>query len=116
MSDKKILVMYTGSTFICPYVKIAQRLLSEHNIPYETVDIDRDDMARARVQNWTGFLSVPTLVVAAPGTVLPIIEPEPLEPASSPSGIDRGHMITEPSRKELQNWLVKHGFLSLIAN
>jgi hypothetical protein len=74
--------------------------------------IDRDATAKARVVAWTGFQSVPTLIIAAPGSDLPIEEPAPLAHGASPRGIDRGAMITEPHRMELKAWLVKHGFIT----
>lgn len=106
----KHLVMYSRRSFLCPYVHIAERLLHTYSIPYIEVDIDHDPAARNRVLEWTGFLSVPTLVVADADAVLPYEPPAPLtEP--SPRGIDRGVMITEPSSKQLESWLRKHGFL-----
>ncbi|PJF44195.1 MAG: hypothetical protein CUN55_05240 [Phototrophicales bacterium] len=105
------LVMYTRSAFVCPYVKIAERVLKKHGVNYIEVDIDQDEDARQRVLHWTGFLSVPTLVIAPQHEVLPIEEPEPLDNGQSPRGIDRGYMLTEPSGKQLETWLQKHGFI-----
>jgi hypothetical protein len=76
--------------------------------------IDRDPDARQRVLDWTGFLSVPTLVVAEAGETLPYEEPAPLAKGSSPRGIDRGSMITEPGNEELAKWLLHHGFIAEI--
>lgn len=109
MTDKR-LVMYSRSAFLCPYVQIAERVLHKYNVPYSEVDIDTDTAARSRVLEWTGFLSVPTLVVAEGEDVMPYEPPAPLIEAS-PRGIDRGVMITEPSGKQLETWLRKHGFL-----
>ncbi|MEL6150399.1 MAG: glutaredoxin family protein [Chloroflexota bacterium] len=107
---EKELVMYTR-TLGCPFVTIAKRVLGEHNVPYREILIDRDPLARNRVKTWTGFLSVPTLVVTEPGGILPIEEPAPLEKGTSPQGIDRNYMITEPRDKQLLEWLQKHGFV-----
>lgn len=107
---EKELVMYTR-TLGCPFVSIAKRVLAEHNVTYREIFIDKDTQARDRVQQWTGFLSVPTLVVAHPGEILPIAIPEPLETGTSPQGIDRGAMITEPRDQQLEDWLRKHGFI-----
>ena len=108
----KQLVMYTRSAFVCPYVRIAKRVLQKHNISCVEVDIDQDDASKQRVLDWTGFLSVPTFVVADQGTVLPIEEPNALSNEVSPRGLDRGTMLTEPSGKQLETWLQKHGLLS----
>lgn len=105
------LIMYTR-TGGCPYVSVAKRVLNEHSVAYEEVFIDRDSVARQNVQNWTGFLSVPTIVVAEEGSQLPIEAPEALAEGSSPRGIDRGYMITEPNVEQLINWLKKHQFIT----
>lgn len=104
------LVMYTR-TRSCPYVRSAQRVLERENVDYREIFIDQDDDARKRVEAWTGFQSVPTLVVARRGEVLPYEDPAPLDPGSSPKNIDRGTMITEPGEIKLENWLRKHGFI-----
>lgn len=106
----KVLVMYSR-TMGCPYISIARRVLEQHKVTYHEIFIDRDDEARQRVLEWTGFLSVPTLVVAAPGEVLPQGEVAPLAAGASPSGIDRGPMITEANAEQLEAWLTRHGFL-----
>ena len=107
---EKELVIYTR-TFGCPFVSIAKRVLGEHNITYREIFIDKDDDARERVKQWTGFSSVPTIVVASPGDIMPLETPEPLDPGTSPQGIDRGDMITEPRDQQLEDWLRKHGFI-----
>jgi hypothetical protein len=78
--------------------------------------IDTDPEAMRRVVEWTGFKSVPTILVALPGEVLPFEEPAPLAKASSPRGIDRGSMITEATEEELIAWLRKHGFIDADAD
>jgi glutaredoxin len=104
------LVMYTR-TYGCPYVTLAKRVLQQESVPYQEVFIDKDTQARERVLHWTGFLSVPTLVVSENGSGLPAEEPSPLAHGTSPRGIDRGAMITEPSSDELLDWLRKHHFI-----
>ena len=108
---KHTLVMYTR-TSSCPFVTLSKRVLADHAVTYHEVFTDRDDEARQRVLAWTGFLSVPTLVVAKEGSILPYEEPAPLPRGTSPRGIDRGAMITEPSMTELTRWLVRNGFVS----
>jgi glutaredoxin len=102
--------MYSRTTG-CPFISVAKRVLDDYHVPYEEIFIDRDEVARQRVIAWTGFLSVPTLVVAQAGEVLPISPPAPLARGASPRGIDRGSMITEASTSELLAWLSKHGFI-----
>lgn len=108
--DKKKLVMYSR-TYGCPFITLAKRVLADHALAYDEIMIDKDSDARQRVVDWTGFPSVPTLVVAPIGSSLPISPPTPLAPGSSPRGIDRGTMITEPNMAELTRWLVRHGFV-----
>jgi glutaredoxin len=112
----KELVMYARSSS-CPFVSLAKRVLNDYHVPYREIHIDRDSTARQRVLEWTGFLSVPTLVVARPGEDLPY-EPQAALPAGhSPRGINRGTMITEPSMDDLTQWLLQHGFIEeIVAN
>ena len=110
MSDREV-VMYSR-TIPCPNSDAARRVLEEHHVPYREIMIDLDPEALSRVEGWTGFQSVPTLVVARPGEVLPLAEPHPLEPGRSPRGVDRGPLITEPDALGLQHWLAAQGFFS----
>lgn len=103
--------MYSRSSG-CPYVTLAKAVLRDYAVPYREIFIDRDHEARQRVLVWTGFLSVPTLVVSHNGDALPLSEPAPLPRGASPRGIDRGAMITEPSLPQLTAWLQKHGFIA----
>jgi glutaredoxin len=109
MTDKE-LVMY-GRSYGCPFITTARRVLAAHNIPYRELHIDTDPLAKQRVLDWTGFLSVPTLVVARPGEDLPYTDFTFLPRGTSPRGIDRGPMLTEASSRELEDWLQKHGFI-----
>lgn len=110
----KELVMY-ARTSSCPFVSLAKRVLDAHHVPYREIYIDRDGAARQRVLDWTGFLSVPTLIIAQPGENVPCEPQAPLEAGYSPRGIDRGTMITEPNMEELTRWLQRHGFIETIA-
>ncbi|MBK8021667.1 MAG: glutaredoxin [Chloroflexi bacterium] len=109
MSEKS-LVMYSRS-FGCPFITVAKRVLKDYALTYHELLIDRDPEAKQRVLDWTGFLSVPTLVVASNGDLLPYEAPAPLAKGESPRGIDRGSMITEPSMDQLEDWLKRHGFI-----
>ncbi len=105
------LVMYSRSTG-CPFVSLAKRVLEDYALDYNEIHIDHDETARERVRAWTGFLSVPTLVVAETGDIMPLGDPVPLEKGKSPRGIDRGPMITEPNMAQLIDWLKQHGFIT----
>ena len=104
------IVMYSRFS-PCPYVRSAKRVLERERIPYRELYIDEDPAAKQRVIEWTGFQSVPTIILAQPGEILPYEAPEPLAPGASPKGIDRGPMITEPGEVQLENWLRRHGFM-----
>lgn len=105
------LIMYTRASG-CPFVTTAKRVLEELSVPYSEVCIDQDPAARQRLLDWVGFLSVPTLIVAEAGQIVPCAEPAPLPRGASPRGINRGTMITEPSGPQLRAWLIENGFVS----
>jgi len=86
--------------------------LDDHALSYHEIYIDKDMEARKRVLEWTGFLSVPTLVVAEAGELLPYQVPPPLPVGSSPRGINRGSMITEGNIEQLEIWLAQNGFIN----
>ncbi|MEL6404882.1 MAG: glutaredoxin domain-containing protein [Chloroflexota bacterium] len=110
MSTDKELVMYSRS-YGCPWISIAKRVLGRHDIPYRELMIDKDPTAKERVLEWTGFLSVPTMVIANAGEDLPYTDYEPLPQGASPRGIDRGPMLTEATDEQVEAWLAKHGFV-----
>jgi hypothetical protein len=107
--DKEI-VMYSRAGY-SPYVALARDVLGRYNIPHREINIEVDQAMARRVELWTGRLSVPTLVVSAPGDGLPLEPPIPLEPGQQVRGVDRGSMITAPNNRQLENWLHRHGFL-----
>ena len=90
----------------------ARARLAELGLEYQEIDIEQDLEAGQRLDGWVGFQSVPTIVVAEEGALVPVEEPAPLPEGSSPRGADRGYMIGEPSNEELDAFLRKHGFLS----
>lgn len=106
----KELIMYSRS-YGCPFVTTARSVLLRFNVPYHEIHIDKDTKARDAVIAWTGFQSVPTLVVANQGETTPYTQWEPLPAGTSPRGIDRGPMITEANAAELEVWLRKNGFI-----
>jgi glutaredoxin len=104
------LLMYSRS-YGCPFITSAKRVLDNYGLSYREIMIDRDPAARDRVVAWTGFQSVPTLVAALPGSLEPHTLPAPLPAGSSPRGVHRGAIITEPNPDELITWLHDNGFL-----
>lgn len=105
------LVMYSRTT-PCPYVTTARRVLDREGVPYRELFIDRDPVYEQRVIGWTGFRSVPTLIIANPGEDLPYEPPLPLPKGASPRGVNRGSMLTEATESELLAWLRQHGFIA----
>ena len=106
------LIMYSRRLG-CPFVTLAKRVLADYQVPYREIYIDVDQAARARVVEWTGFLSVPTLVIAHDDGDLPYEVPPPLPKGASPRGINRGAMITEPGESQLLEWLRQHCLVEL---
>jgi glutaredoxin len=111
MNASKDLIMY-GRTLSCPFINVAKRVLAKENVPFRELHIDMNDVWRDRVLAWTGFQSVPTMVVARVGEDLPFEEPAPLPAGESPRGINRGSIITEASEEELIAWLRQHEFIT----
>lgn len=109
MTDKE-LVMYSRS-YGCPFVTTAKRVIHDYKIPYREIMIDKDDTAKQRVIDWTGFLSVPTMIIANQGEDLPFETVDPLPAGTSPRGVDRGAMLTEANAQQVEDWLEKHGFI-----
>ncbi len=103
------LVMYMSPW--CINCLDAQEALAEWGVSYVNIDIKKDPTAARRVRTWTGFESVPTLVICDEGSMEPCTPPAALSAGTSPRGVDRGTMLTEPTRKQLRAWLVKHGVL-----
>ena len=103
------LIVYTRSSF-CPYQRFADKVFKKYDLKPHVILIDRDREALERVVAWTGFQSVPTILLANEGEILPYEEPSPLH-GGSPRGVDRGPMITEPRANELEAWLSKHGVI-----
>lgn len=107
---EKEIVMYSR-TYGCPYVRTAKRVFDQHQLAYREILINKIPVAKKRVVKWTGFESVPTIIVADRGHDLPYEPPAPLPARSSPRGVNRGSMITEPSEQQLTDWLRQHAFI-----
>src|SRR5512139_3662909 len=95
MPTDKELVVYARSTY-CPYIAKAKRVFEQYQVPHREIMIDQSEEATKRVEGWTGFRSVPTIIVARKGEDVPYEDPAPLPAGGSPRGVDRGSMITEP--------------------
>lgn len=110
MPTDKELVVYSRSTY-CPYIAKARRVFEQYQVTYREIMIDQSEEATQRVEMWTGFRSVPTIIVARCGEDVPCEAPTPLATESSPRGVDRGSMITEPYEGELIAWLKRNNFI-----
>ena len=107
---EKEIVMYSR-TYGCPYVRTAKRVFDQHQLAYREILINKIPVAKKRVVKWTGFESVPTIIVADRGHDLPYEPPAQLRARSSPRGLNRGSMITAPSEQQLTDWLRQHAFI-----
>jgi hypothetical protein len=102
--------MYTRER-TCGDQQLARLCLQEFGVTYTEINISREPDAAEALAELIGCLAVPTLVVAdAAGH--PIEPPRPIEPYQSVRNVDRGAVISEPSRDGLQQFLVKHGLLA----
>ena len=106
----KQLVIYTRSTH-CSDVARVRRDLQEWGIPFREVNIDQDAAAAKRLEEWTGFLSVPTVLIADGNSNEPYQEPAGLSLDQNPRNFDRGCMISEPATANLRAFLAHNGFL-----
>lgn len=52
-------VVYT--TQYCPYCLAAKRLLQSKGVPFEEVDVSRDEAMREKLVQWTGRETVPQI-------------------------------------------------------
>lgn len=105
------LLLYTRER-TCPDQELARRCLAEFNVPYTEINISREPDAAQQLLELIGCLAVPTLVMAD-AAHNPIEPPNPIGPYQSVRNVDRGSIISEPSRAGLQQFLVKHGLLQV---
>jgi len=103
------LFMYTRER-TCGDQQLARQCLQEFGVPYTEVNISREPDAALELQELIGCLAVPTLLVADEQR-RPIEPPTPIEPYQSARNVDRGTVISEPSREGLRHFLVKHALL-----
>ena len=85
--------------------------LQEFGVPVNEINISREPEAAQILNELIGSLAVPTLMVVDEDSNL--IEPlRPIERHESVRDVDRGAVISEPSREGLRRFLIKHGFLN----
>ena len=105
------LLLYTRER-TCPDQELARRCLAEFNVPYTEVNISREPDAAQMMQELVGCLAVPTLMIVDEVNN-PIEPPRPMGKYESVRNVDRGSIISEPSRNGLQQFLIRHGLLQV---
>jgi glutaredoxin len=103
------LLLYTRER-TCPDQELTRRCLAELNVPYIELNISREPDAAQTMQELVGCLAVPTLVIADEENN-PIEPPRSIGKYESVRNLDRGSIISEPSRDSLRRFLIKHGLL-----
>ncbi len=103
------LFMYTRER-TCGDQQLARLCLQEFGVAYSEVNISQEPDAAQELQDLIGCLAVPTLLVADEER-RPIAPPSSIGPGRSVRNVDRGSVISEPSREGLRQFLVKHGLL-----
>lgn len=104
------LLIYTRAGS-CPDQALVRRCLAEFQIEPIEIDISTQADAARMLIELAGCLAVPTLV-AADEHHDPIAPPLPVEPYRSVRNVDRGSIISEPTRDGLRAFLICHGFLA----
>ncbi len=95
----------------CPDQAAARRYLDEFKIKPIELNISQDAEAAQRLIELAGCLAIPTFV-AADEHHQPIEPPRPMEPYRSVRNVDRGSIISEPTRDGLRAFLIRHGLLA----
>jgi glutaredoxin len=103
------LMMYIRASG-CPDQSLARRCLEEFGVKPIEVNISHEPDAAQMLLELAGCLAVPTFV-AANDEGEPISPPLSIAPGRSVRNIDRGSVISEPTREGLRLFLVRHGFL-----
>ncbi len=103
------LVVYGRSSF-CPDLINGKEWLRVWRIPYRQINIDLDENAAFRIDNWLGTRTIPTYVVAERGQIDPITPPTETD-LSHLRNADRGSMLHEADEAGLYSWLIRNGFL-----
>jgi formylglycine-generating enzyme required for sulfatase activity/glutaredoxin len=105
------LVLYGRTTF-CPDLVKTKNWLHAWNVPYRQINVDVDEHAAFRLDQWLGTRTIPTLVVATKNDVEPIAEPANVD-LSALRNQDRGSMLHEPEEETLRSFLARNGFLKV---
>ena len=103
------LLMYVRQR-TCHDQQLVRLCLQEYDVPYTEVDISLEPDAAQELDELVGCLAVPTLVIADDDH-RPIMPPSPIGPYQSVRNVDRGSVISEPSREGLRQFLIKHTLL-----
>lgn len=103
------LFMYTRER-TCGDQQLARLCLQQFDVPYREINISREPGAAQELEELIGCLAVPTLIVAGEGHQ-PLTPPDPVAPHQSVRNVDRGSVISEPSREGLRCFLIKHALL-----
>ena len=103
------LFMYTRER-TCGDQQLARLCLEEFGVPYTEINISREADAAQELEELIGCLAVPTLLVADENRH-PLTSPTPLSRYQSVRNVDRGSVISEPSREGLRQFLIRHTFL-----
>ena len=103
------LLMYTRER-TCRDQQLARLCLKEFGVPYTEVNISCEPDAAQELDELIGCLAVPTLVIADDDR-RPLTLPGPVGPYQSVRNVDRGSVISEPSRDGLRQFLIKHALL-----
>lgn len=104
------LIMYVRAGG-CPDQALARRCLDEWHVQPIEHNVSTDADAAQRLRELIGCLAVPTFI-AADDADQPIEPPLPLEKWRSVRNVDRGSIISEPTRDGLSAFLKRHGFLA----
>lgn len=104
------LLMYIRA-ISCPDQAATRRYLQEFGLKPIEINISTEADAADMLIELAGCLAVPTLV-AANDQNEPIEPPCPIERGRSVRNVDRGSVISEPSRDGLRQFLIRHGFLT----
>lgn len=95
----------------CPDQAMTRRCLDEFKVKPIELNISTERDAARQLMELAGCLAVPTLVAADEHND-PIAPPLPMEPYRSVRNVDRGSIISEPTRDGLRAFLIRHGFLA----
>lgn len=106
-APERELLIYGRSTF-CPDLVKIKRYLFQQQVPYRQVNVDENREAAHILEQLIGTRTVPTLVIATPGSYYPFAPPAPLPPGTPPRNFDRETLVQEPQEALLAAWIERH--------